>query len=72
MRYVGKTFDWLYLEGGDAPRMMTVRPHRRIIGRPGRIVHLDALLSRMGRRPGVWFTTRARSAGWWQRRHPPG
>lgn len=70
-RYARDTFDWLYAEGAEAPRMMTVGLHQRIIGRPGRIVHLDALLRHMVRRPGVWFATRAEIAAWWARQHPP-
>ena len=37
LEYTIDTFEWLYREGADAPRMMSLGVHLRIIGRPGRI-----------------------------------
>jgi hypothetical protein len=39
--YVIDAFDWLHREGAHAPKMMSIRLHLRMIGRPGRIGALD-------------------------------
>jgi allantoinase len=62
LRYATDTFDWLYEEGRDAPRMMSIGLHLRIIGRPGRIGALQKLLAYVTARPNVWITTRRRIA----------
>lgn len=60
--YAVATFDCLYGEGAQAPRMMSLGLHLRIIGRPGRIWALEGFLRHAGTRPGVWTTTRAEIA----------
>ena len=35
--YLRDAFDWLYAEGAERPKMMTVSLHCRLIGHPGRI-----------------------------------
>jgi peptidoglycan/xylan/chitin deacetylase (PgdA/CDA1 family) len=65
-RYVSGAFDRLYDEGGQGARMLSVGLHLRVIGRPGRIGGLDALLSHMTSRSGVWFATRAQIAQCWK------
>lgn len=42
--YVGDAIEALCAESRQAPRMLTIGLHTRIIGRPGRIAGLDALL----------------------------
>ncbi len=42
--YVGDAIDTLLCEADDAPRMLTIGLHPRIIGRPGRIAGLDGIL----------------------------
>ena len=37
LQYAIDSFEWLYREGADQPRMMSLGVHLRIIGRPGRI-----------------------------------
>ena len=37
LRYAVDSFDWLYAEAAQEPRMMSLGVHLRIIGRPGRI-----------------------------------
>lgn len=64
-RYCMDAFDRLYEEGSSAPRMMSVGLHLRIIGRPGRIVGLERLLSHMASKPGVWFARRDAIALHW-------
>ena len=58
LKYAIDTFDWLYAEGADAPRMMSIGLHLRIIGRPGRIGAFEKFLAYATKRPGVWVTTR--------------
>jgi peptidoglycan/xylan/chitin deacetylase (PgdA/CDA1 family) len=65
-RYCRDAFDRLWTEGAQAPRMMSVGLHTRIIGRPGRIGGLDAFLDHALMRGGVWFATRAEIARFWR------
>ncbi len=58
LKYAIETFDWLYAEGADAPRMMSIGLHLRIIGRPGRIGAFEKFLVHATKKPGVWITTR--------------
>ncbi len=58
LKYAIDTFDWLYAEGADAPRMMSIGLHLRIIGRPGRIGAFEKFLAYATNKPGVWITTR--------------
>ena len=59
LKYAIDTFEWLYAEGSDAPRMMSFGVHLRIVGRPGRIGAFEAFLKHVKRRQDVWITTRA-------------
>lgn len=67
-RYVAGAFDRLWAEGAGQARMLSVGLHLRIIGRPGRISGLEALLAHMDR-PGVWFATRRQIAECWLEAH---
>ncbi|MEM6974111.1 MAG: polysaccharide deacetylase family protein [Pseudomonadota bacterium] len=64
--YCLAAFDWLVREGADQPRMMSIGLHQRIIGRPGRIGGLAALLDGLAARGGAWITTRAEIAARWR------
>jgi putative urate catabolism protein len=70
-RYMLDTFDQLYEEGADTPRLMNVGLHTRIIGRPGRARGLARFLDRVAGRDDVWITTRAEVARHWAANHPP-
>lgn len=59
------TFDVLYREGADAPRMMSVGLHLRIIGRPARFGALEKFLNHVAAHSNVWVTTRRRIAEFW-------
>ncbi|MGF1658273.1 MAG: polysaccharide deacetylase family protein [Rubrimonas sp.] len=67
-RYCGDAFARLMAEGETAPKMMSVGLHLRIIGRPGRIGGLEALLERMRATPDVWFARRCDIARHWRAR----
>ncbi len=58
LKYAIDTFETLYAEGSEQPRMMSLGLHLRIIGRPGRIWALKAFLDHVSSKPGVWFSTR--------------
>ncbi len=65
------TFDVLYREGAQTPRMMSVGLHCRLAGRPGRIAALERFLDYVAAKTGVWITTRAKIAQHWHDVHPP-
>lgn len=56
--YAVATFDQLYDEGTDQPKIMSLGLHLRIIGRPGRIGALDRFLQHACSKPDVWAATR--------------
>lgn len=56
--YAVATFDQLYAEGADAPRMMSLGLHLRIIGRPGRIGALARFIDHVRAHDGVWCARR--------------
>ncbi|WP_076420024.1 polysaccharide deacetylase family protein [Colwellia sp. UCD-KL20] len=58
LKYAKDTFDVLYAEGEEQPRMMSIGLHLRIIGRPGRIWALEEFLKYVSSKDGVWFATR--------------
>lgn len=68
--YLKDSFDALYAEGRDTPRMMSVGLHCRIAGKPGRIVALERFLEYVSRKPGVWFARRVDIARHWAKRYP--
>lgn len=65
-RYCIAAFDRLYAEGGNAPRMLSVGLHTRIIGRPARIAGLERFLDHALEHEGVWFAPRAEIATAWR------
>ncbi len=56
--YAKHTFDTLYQEGAETPRMMSLGLHLRILGRPGRIWAFEAFLQHVVGHRDVWVTTR--------------
>lgn len=70
LSYLKDSFDVLYAEGADTPRMMSVGLHCRLIGRPGRIAALARFLDYASSHDGVWFCRRIDIARHWRTRHP--
>jgi peptidoglycan/xylan/chitin deacetylase (PgdA/CDA1 family) len=70
LRYAVDTFDCLYAEGAQGPRMMSLGVHLRIIGRPGRIGYLERFIQHVGRHLRVWIATREAIADHWAAAHP--
>lgn len=69
--YLRDTFDVLYQEGAEAPRMMSIGLHCRLSGRPGRCAALARFLRYARGHRRVWFCTRAEIARYWHRNHRP-
>jgi allantoinase len=74
--YLRDAFDTLYREGDpatlNAPKMLSVGLHARLIGRPGRIASLERFLDYVLRHEHVWICRRIDIARHWIATHPPG
>jgi allantoinase len=72
--YLKSAFDSLYREGDpnglNAPKMLSVGLHCRIIGRPGRIEALEHFLDYVQQHPQVWICRRVEIAQHWLATHP--
>jgi peptidoglycan/xylan/chitin deacetylase (PgdA/CDA1 family) len=56
--YAVATFDTLYDEGANQPKIMSLGLHLRIIGRPGRIGALARFMRHVASQRAVWVATR--------------
>lgn len=63
-------FDMLYAEGAEAPKMMSIGLHMRMIGHPARAAGLARLLDHIAGRDRVWVTRRIDIARHWATVHP--
>jgi putative urate catabolism protein len=70
LAYLRDSFDVLYAEGAETPRMMSVGLHCRLAGRPGRLAALERFLDHAQKHEGVWFCRRVEIARHWRARHP--
>ena len=68
--YLRDSFDALYAEGEDAPKMMSVGMHCRLLGRPGRITALQRFLDHVAKHDKVWICRRIDIARHWKQTHP--
>ncbi len=71
LQYLKDSFDVLYAEGANSPRMMSVGLHCRISGRPGRFAALEAFLRYARSHDDVWFCRRVDIARHWHAEFPP-
>jgi allantoinase len=69
-QYLRDSFDALYAEGDEAPKMMSIGMHCRLLGRPGRIVALQRFLDHIERHDRVWVCRRIDIARHWRAVHP--
>jgi putative urate catabolism protein len=69
--YLKDSFDVLYAEGEDTPRMLSVGLHCRLAGRPGRIAAVERFLDYARSRDDVWFCRRVDIARHWHDNHRP-
>lgn len=68
--YLRDAFDVLYAEGDEAPKMMSIGLHPRLIGRPGRFRALQRFLDHIEAHNRVWVCKRADIARHWVEHHP--
>ena len=68
--YLRDTFEVLYAEAADAPKMMSIGLHCRLIGRPGRMAGLLRFLDYLETRDKVWVCRRVDIARHWIENHP--
>ena len=69
-QYLRDSFDLLYAEGAETPKMMSVGLHCRVVGRPGRAQALARFLDYVAEHDRVWIATRLDIAHHWYREHP--
>ena len=69
-QYLKDSFDFLYAEGEQAPKMLSIGLHCRIVGRPGRAQALAQFLNYIGGFDDIWVCTRADIARHWMEHHP--
>ena len=68
--YMKDSFDQLYTEGAEYPKMMSVGLHCRLAGRPGRAAALARFLDYIQQHNNVWLATRRDIAQHWCRVWP--
>jgi len=68
--YLKDSFDVLYAEGDEAPKMMSIGMHCRLLGRPGRFRALQRFLDYIQQHERVWVCRRQDIAEHWYRTHP--
>ncbi len=68
--YLRDSFDVLYAEGAEAPAMMSIGMHCRLLGRPGRMRALQRFMDYIEAHDRVWVTRRVDIARHWKRVHP--
>ena len=72
--YLRDSFEALYAEGdpegANAPKMMSIGMHCRLLGKPGRIGSLQRFLDHIQGRERVWICRRIDIARHWRATHP--
>lgn len=68
--YLRDSFDALYEEGDELPKMMSIGMHCRLLGRPGRIGALQRFLDHIEAHDRVWVCRRIDIARHWRATHP--
>ena len=69
-QYLIDTFEVLYAEGEESPKMMSVGMHCRLLGRPGRFKALQRFLDHIEKHDRVWVCRRVDIARHWIANHP--
>jgi putative urate catabolism protein len=69
--YLRDSFDVLYAEGAERPKMLSVGMHCRLLGRPGRFRALQRFLDHVQAHTQVWICRRIDIARHWRSRFPP-
>ena len=69
-QYLIDTFDVLYSEGEECPKMMSVGMHCRLLGKPARMAGLIKFLDHVEKHDRVWVARRIDIARHWRAVHP--
>ena len=69
LQYLKDSFDCLYSEGGDFPKMMNIGLHCRLIGRPGRFQSLLKFLDYIQQYDDIWICKREDIADHWYKNY---
>jgi peptidoglycan/xylan/chitin deacetylase (PgdA/CDA1 family) len=69
--YLRDSFDVLYAEGAERPKMMSIGMHCRLLGRPGRVRALQRFLDHVQSHDKVWVCRRVDIARHWRATFPP-
>ena len=69
--YLRDTFDYLYAEGAEAPKMMSVGLHCRIAGHPGRAHAVARFLDHIAQFDDIWVCRRIDIARHYHQHHQP-
>jgi allantoinase len=64
--------DYLWEEGAETPKMMSIGLHPRWTGQAARTSALRDLIEHALAKTGVWIATRREIAEWWLEHYPPG
>jgi len=72
LSYLKDSFDILYEEGAETPKMLSIGLHCRLIGRPGRFAALRRFLDHVEAHDRVWVCRRVDIARHWAETHPNG
>ena len=70
-RYLRDTFDVLYAEGGEQPKLMNIGLHCRLVGRPGRFLALQRFLDYVQQHDDAWLCRRVDIARHWHEHYRP-
>jgi allantoinase len=70
LQYLKDSFDVLYAEGDDKPKMMSIGMHCRLLGKPGRFGALQKFLDYVQSHERVWICRRIDIARHWKATHP--
>lgn len=60
-----RTYDYLWEEGDEQPKMMSIGLHPRIAGQPARAHAIAEFIDHVGTKGGGWFAKRIDIANWW-------
>ncbi len=69
--YLKDSFDVLYAEGAQTPKMLSIGLHSRLVGRPGRAAALARFLDYAQSHERVWVARCIDIARHWIAKHPP-
>jgi putative urate catabolism protein len=70
--YLKDSFDVLYAEGAETPKMMSVGLHCRLAGRPGRAAAVERFVDYVSAHQDAWVCRRIDIARHWMNEHPLG